>query len=509
MRTDRSSWCNSCALFALGASRTFQARLLRQVAAYCLKIAQLIFTGMKEGTCYALCEFRTLNTPTYGERSMQNPTPVQARKHYHDIDGARSVLMFLSVALHAGTVYAPARPWITSNTDRADFFDWLIFAFHLFVTPTFFFVGGFFAVLLLTRRAAGDFLWNRFLRTAVPLIAIALSFNMIELYLRWLDNGGSGSVINWLGSENFAMIWASGEWQLHLWFLVSLMPMFFLAALLQGVLPENSPIRRWAVEASDRLGSVTSGVLPFLFILILLGVANTANYSVAALVPGAYDLIFPGFQSWYKLVSEFPFFVIGVMAALSPRLLSALVEWRWWMPYAAAAALIFQPYPMADQGYILPFVRDWAMAVGVDLGPDRTVDVRLALLFLNQLAIWTIVLFILQFFHRYFSKGGARTKWLADCALSMYLFHHCLVYIYGRMLVAVDWPVAAEFTILTMVTAGTVIAIHELLVRRFALCRLLFNGKTDLETVRRDPGFFEAFGIRINRSRKDELSPAE
>ena len=64
------------------------------------------------------------------------------RKHYHDIDGARSVLMFLSVALHAGTVYAPARPWITGNTDRADFFDWLIFAFHLFVTPTFFFVGG-------------------------------------------------------------------------------------------------------------------------------------------------------------------------------------------------------------------------------------------------------------------------------------------------------------------------------------------------------------------------------
>lgn len=116
-------------------------------------------------------------------------TPAQ-RKHYHDIDGARSVLMFLSVALHAGTVYAPARPWITGNSARADFFDWLIFGFHLFITPTFFFVGGFFAVLLLTRRSAGDFIWNRFLRTAVPLIAIALTFNMIEHYLRWGDAGG-------------------------------------------------------------------------------------------------------------------------------------------------------------------------------------------------------------------------------------------------------------------------------------------------------------------------------
>ncbi len=48
-------------------------------------------------------------------------TEPSLRKHYHDIDGARSVLMFLSVALHAGTVYAPARPFITSNFDRAPF----------------------------------------------------------------------------------------------------------------------------------------------------------------------------------------------------------------------------------------------------------------------------------------------------------------------------------------------------------------------------------------------------
>jgi len=78
-------------------------------------------------------------------------------KHYHDIDGARSVLMFLSVALHAGTVYAPERPWITANLDRHEFFDWLIFGLHLFITPTFFFVGGFFTVLLLKRRSTSDF----------------------------------------------------------------------------------------------------------------------------------------------------------------------------------------------------------------------------------------------------------------------------------------------------------------------------------------------------------------
>jgi len=406
---------------------------------------------------------------------MTSPNAVAAtsgtvRKHYHDIDGARSVLMFLSVALHAGTVYAPARPWITANTARADFFDWLIFGFHLFITPTFFFVGGFFAVLLLSRRSAGDFLWNRFLRTAVPLIGVALSFNMVEHYLRWVDAGGTGGVTHWIGSPAFIEIWTGGTWQLHLWFLVSLIPMFVLAVAVQNVIPNDAAIRKFAVSLCGRFGGLISGSLPFAFGLILLAAGNTANYASASMVPGSYDLIAPGFQSWYKLTGEFPFFVIGVMAALSPRLLAALVQWRWWMPFAAAAALYFQPYA----------------------NPDQSFAVGMAMLFLNQLAIWTLVLFILQFFHRFFNEGGPRTTWLADCALSMYLFHHCFVYVYGRMLTGVEWPIGIEFAVLTAASAVTVIVIHEGIVRRFAIIRLLFNGKTDADQVRIQPGLIGA-----------------
>ncbi len=404
------------------------------------------------------------------------------RTHYHDIDGARSVLMFLSVALHAGTVYAPARPWITQNTARHDFFDWLIFGFHLFVTPTFFFVGGFFAVLLLKRREIGDFLQNRLLRTAVPLITVALTLNMAEHYLRWVDNRAAGEMggvgaLDWLGSEAFLAVWAGGTWQLHLWFLVSLLPMFALAALVQGIVPKDSALRRAGIRFADWLGGVTGGSGSFALVLLVLAAANTANYAAASMVSGAYDLIFPGFQSWYKLVSEFPFFVIGVLAALSPRFLSSLFEWRVWMPFAAAAALLLQPYPNADQGFL-----------------DG-----LGMMFANQLAMWTIVLFILQFFRRYFSEGGPRTQWLADCALSMYLFHHCLIYVYGRMLTGVEWPIAVEFTVLTLIAAATVIAIHEGLVRRNPIVRLLFNGKTDIAQIRRQPGLSAAFFKRNHR----------
>ena len=414
---------------------------------------------------------------------LTQPAPAPAaRKHYHDIDAARSVLMFLSVALHAGTVYAPSRPWITGNMDRHEFFDWLIFGFHLFITPTFFFVGGFFAVLLLSRRAVGDFMWNRFLRTAVPLIVIALTFNMLEHYLRWSDAGGAGTMLDWIASPGFTRIWVSGEWQLHLWFLVSLMPMFALAALVQAIVPKQAAIRAHAVVWIDRSAQWIAGSVPFALALLALALANTGNFAIASVVPGSYDPLFPGFQSYNKLVSEFPFFVIGVTAAPSPRFPAALLEWRWWMPLAAAAALLFQPYPEIEHGRVLGTV----------------------MMVLNQLAIWTLVLFILQFFHRYFAAGGPRTRWLADCALSMYLFHHCFVYIFGRALTHVAWPSSVEFAVLTVLAAATVIAIHELLVRRYAIIRLLFNGKTDIEEVRQSPGLFAAFARAPKRA-----APAE
>lgn len=396
-----------------------------------------------------------------------------ARKHYHDIDAARSVLMFLSVALHAGTVYAPIRPWITTNTDRHEFFDWLILGFHLLVTPTFFFVGGFFAVLMLSRRTFSGFVWNRFLRTVVPLIAIALTMNMVEHYLRWVDASGSSGLANWVASGEFARIWATGEWQLHLWFLVSLVPMFLIAAVIHAVLPKDSTVRRAAVGFAERLGQVLAKGWVFVIFVLALALANTANFAFFSEVPGGYDLIFPGFQSPYKLTSEFPFFVLGVLAALSPGLLGNIQKWRGWMPFAAAGLFIIQPYSSPDQSFL--------QSIGM--------------LYANQLAIWVLVLFILQFFHRYFAQSGPRIRWFADCALSMYLLHHCFVYIYGRMLVPLNWPIAVEFALLTVAAAGTVIVLHEVVVRRVPLFRLLFNGKTDVAKVRSMPGFLESFGL--------------
>jgi len=62
----------------------------------------------------------------------------------------------------------------------------------------------------------------------------------------------------------------------------------------------------------------------------------------------------------------------------------------------------------------------------------------------------------------------------------MYLLHHCLVYVYGSLLVPVDMHPAIEFAIVTVAAAATVLLIHEYGIRRVGALRYLFNGKSDL-----------------------------
>jgi glucans biosynthesis protein C len=385
---------------------------------------------------------------------------VAKRVHYHDIDSARSVLMFVSVALHAATVYAVTRPNITNNTDRHPFFDWLMNAFHLFITPTFFFVGGFFTVIMLRRKSVGAFMRERLIRTGVPLATTALTLNVVENYLRWRDAGGRLGFVDFLFSPAHAEIWASANWQLHLWFLVCLIPFFLLSGLVHAALPMTSPLRRWAVAGSEAIGRWAARPIAGVLFLLALAAVCVANFAVLAAVPGTYDVVVPGIIPLYRMFSEFPFFILGIMAAIAPTLLAAVWRWRVWMPFLALAMFIWAPIPSHADG--------------------RSEAYQLFILFANQLAIWTLVFFVLQFFHRFYSESSPARGWLADAALSMYLVHHSLVYVFGTLFVPVGWPPAVEFALVGLLAAGTVLAFHEYGIRRVPLLRLLFNGKTDL-----------------------------
>lgn len=368
--------------------------------------------------------------------------------------------MFVSVALHAATVYAVTRPHITSNTDRMPFFDWMMNAFHLIITPVFFFVGGFFTVIMLRRKSVGTFVRERLVRTGIPLLTTALTLNVVELYLRWRDAGGDLGFFGFLTSGAYLSIVAEAGWQLHLWFLLCLIPFFMLCAAVHRLVPQDSAIRRLSIGMSDRLGRWTEHSFGAVLFLLALAAVNFVNFGILAKVPGAYDVVIPGIIPLYRMFSELPFFILGLMAAASPALLGAIWRWRSWMPVAALAMFVWAPIPSDADG--------------------KSEAMQMFTLYANQLAIWVLVFFVLQFFHRFYAESSPTRAWLADAALSMYLVHHSLVYIYGDLFTEVDWHPVVEFGLVAGLAAVTVLAFHEFGIRRSATLRLLFNGKTDL-----------------------------
>lgn len=368
--------------------------------------------------------------------------------------------MFVSVALHAATVYAVTRPHITANTDRLPFFDWMMNAFHLFITPTFFFVGGFFTVVMLRRKSIREFIRERLVRTGVPLLTTALTLNVVENYLRWRDAGGQLGFLEFLVSPAHLEIWARAGWQLHLWFLLCLIPFFMLSALVHGSLAPDSRWRTRAVALSEAIGRWSASGTGAAALLLVLAAVATLNFGVLARIPGSYEVVIPGIIPLYRMFSEFPFFVFGIMAAIAPTLLGSIWRWRAWMPVAALAMFVWAPIPSDGKG-----------------GSEAY---QLFILFANQLAIWVLVFFVLQFFHRFYAESSPARAWLADAALSMYLVHHSLVYVYGTLFVGIDWHPVAEFALVALLAAATVLLFHQYGIRRVPLLRFLFNGKTDL-----------------------------
>jgi len=100
----------------------------------------------------------------------------------HELDAMRSVLMLLGIVLHAANPYLTGGDWLVADPARDGAFDAIDGVIHLFRMPAFFIVAGYFAMLLLRRRARLPFLRERLRRTLLPAATVLLTFNLVQVW---------------------------------------------------------------------------------------------------------------------------------------------------------------------------------------------------------------------------------------------------------------------------------------------------------------------------------------
>ncbi|CAN5334393.1 glucans biosynthesis protein MdoC [soil metagenome] len=251
------------------------------------------------------------------------------RRRDHFWDAMRALLMLLGIPYHVALAYRAGHQWIVSPGEGLNAFTRVAEFIHLFRMPGFFLIAGYFAALLLSRRAPDDWLQGRLLKLAPPLVASLLVLvpvlNIVcELStMPWPD-----AVASW--KHNSAT--SGGYWVRHLWFIIVLLYCSTAAALLAWSRPAlrhaKLPARIDAWIADHFAWALAGGAV----VLGLWEAVAVELFYIAGLATNLPQQIL----RLDELITYAPYFASGCLLARSPKTLERAVRF---VPAVALMAL--------------------------------------------------------------------------------------------------------------------------------------------------------------------------
>ncbi|HEX7874477.1 MAG TPA: acyltransferase family protein [Sphingobium sp.] len=240
----------------------------------------------------------------------------QRREHYWD--AARAVLMILGIPYHVALAFRPVgQDWIINSPEGAGIFAYLAEFIHLFRMPAFFVVAGYFAAMLLARRAPGDWLQGRLTRLGVPFVTSIL---LLVPPLNMITELSNFTLPQALRSWELNSATSGGYWVRHLWFIIVLLYCSTAAAALvwwkpglakamvparlDGWIARNLPVALMACAVL--LGLWEGGAIELFYIA---GLATNVPQQILRID---------------ELIQFAPYFALGVMLGRSPATLDRL-----------------------------------------------------------------------------------------------------------------------------------------------------------------------------------------
>lgn len=346
------------------------------------------------------------------------------------LDAARGVLMMLGVFLHASNIYAPGGGWVIADTHTHPAFAWIGSVIHAFRMPAFFWISGYFSVMVLARPNPGQQLRVRLQRIVLPMVAVWLTINALQMQLT--------------ARAGFDPNIAYPPPIYHLWFLVDLVVYTLLLCLL------GRPLQ-WLARG-------TPSTRPRLALLGWLVVFVFGAWVVNAAVRAsgiAYVNVF-GLTSAYRLASYLPYFLLGAVMFGRRDLASRFVALSPWL------------FPLGVAG---------ALAVNPLTHTGTSAAVREAALLGELAATVLCVGSLLGLFRRVFNAPSRLGTLMSDSAYTVYLLHHVVVVAVGLALIELALPLALKYILVMGMAFVLPLAVHLWGVRRFSAVSWVLNGR--------------------------------
>ena len=115
---------------------------------------------------------------------------------YHDLDALRAFAMLLGIVLHAMLSFVGWPVWPVQDINQSEIYGIPILFIHGFRMPLFFFVSGFFTMLLWKRKGTKELMSNRCKRIVLPFLVFSILLIPLLNHMR--------SVTEWISPENIA-----------------------------------------------------------------------------------------------------------------------------------------------------------------------------------------------------------------------------------------------------------------------------------------------------------------
>ena len=114
-------------------------------------------------------------------------------KRYHDLDALRAFAMLLGIVLHGLLSFVGWSIWPVQDVNQSELYGVPVMFIHGFRMSLFFFVSGFFTMMMWQRRGAGGLLVHRFKRIVLPFFVFGLlvfpMLNNMKAFADWVGEG--------------------------------------------------------------------------------------------------------------------------------------------------------------------------------------------------------------------------------------------------------------------------------------------------------------------------------
>lgn len=358
-------------------------------------------------------------------------------------------MMILGVFLHAAGVYGVGTSFPVRDPSGTRAFDVLVEAASSFRMPAFFLLAGLFWTYALGSRSLRHVLLRRIILVGLPFLTLALTLQPLQhLVLLSHQRAGQGfdAATFWhsfvepgvVGSNAFTGRGFIG----HLWFLISLLLYYLLAAA-------ALPLLRRLDDAAPR--DLVGPVLQHKWLCALLA-GGAMIVLRAALRHGAG--LHPDFAN---IVVYLPYFAAGAVAFSRPERFAALRR-------------------LGPLDLVL-----WPLAALVVFHPALKTAVHgSAVLLLQTYFALMAAVVLLRAFQAMLDRPWPLLQRLVDASYSIYLFHYlCVVCVALALLPYPGLPAGLKFGLAVAVGVGLPYALHHGVLARWPLLKLLFNGRME------------------------------